>query len=220
MPDQTPAKWAPARAASSSWISPSPPSDGGEGWGEEVRFYWFPLSSVLSPLVPRGERMESLMQPWHILLQQRQRRFHHLFRGQAVMLVEVFGDVSRSAELAADAQRLHAMRDGGEGERVRNLRAHAADDLVVLDRDDAARGVFHGRADGVEVHPVDKGIVDDGGLDAFLRQLLSRLDGFVDQHAASDQRHVAGRLEHLRLAPLVLRVLDPGERIILAADEE
>src|SRR6266478_539453 len=51
------------RAASSSWISPSPPSDGGEGWGEEVRFYWFPLSSVLSPLVPRGERMESLMQP-------------------------------------------------------------------------------------------------------------------------------------------------------------
>jgi len=33
------------------------------GWGEEVRFYWFPLSSVLSPLVPRGERMESLMQP-------------------------------------------------------------------------------------------------------------------------------------------------------------
>src|SRR5256712_8334251 len=35
------------RAASSSWISPSPPADGGEGWGEEVRFYWFPLSSVL-----------------------------------------------------------------------------------------------------------------------------------------------------------------------------
>src|SRR6266852_1647495 len=31
--------------------------------GEEGRFYWFPLSSVLSPLVPRGERMESLMQP-------------------------------------------------------------------------------------------------------------------------------------------------------------
>src|SRR5713101_160568 len=52
------------RAASSSSISPSPPSDGGEGWGEEERFYWFPLSSVLSPLVPRGERMENLMQPW------------------------------------------------------------------------------------------------------------------------------------------------------------
>src|SRR5229473_6754472 len=51
------------RAASSPSISPSPPSDGGEGWGEEVRFYCFPLSSVLSPLVPRGERMESLMQP-------------------------------------------------------------------------------------------------------------------------------------------------------------
>src|SRR5712664_134130 len=53
-----------ASGASSSSISPSPPSDGGEGWGEEVRFYWFLLSSVLSPLVPRGERRESLMQPW------------------------------------------------------------------------------------------------------------------------------------------------------------
>ncbi len=51
------------RAASSSWISPSAPSGGGEGWGEELRFYWLPLSSVLSPLVPRGERMERLMQP-------------------------------------------------------------------------------------------------------------------------------------------------------------
>src|SRR6185436_15467875 len=37
---------------------------GGEGWGEEARFYWCPLSSFLSPLVPRGERMQSLMQPW------------------------------------------------------------------------------------------------------------------------------------------------------------
>src|SRR5258708_12837945 len=57
-----------ARAASSFSISPSPPSDGGEGRGEEVRFYWFPLSSVLSPLVPRGERMGSLMQPWVLAL--------------------------------------------------------------------------------------------------------------------------------------------------------
>src|SRR5258708_18061013 len=40
------------RAASSS---PSPPSDGGEGRGEEVRFYWFPLSSVLPPRSSRGE---------------------------------------------------------------------------------------------------------------------------------------------------------------------
>jgi hypothetical protein len=34
-----------------------------EGWGEEARSYWFPLSSVLSPLVPRRERRQSLMQP-------------------------------------------------------------------------------------------------------------------------------------------------------------
>src|SRR6266487_702709 len=32
--------------------TPSPPSDGGEGWGEEEP----PLSSVLSPLLRRGER--------------------------------------------------------------------------------------------------------------------------------------------------------------------
>src|SRR6266508_2648641 len=43
--------------------SPSLPSDGGEGWGEEARSYWFPRSSVLSPLVPRRERVMSLMQP-------------------------------------------------------------------------------------------------------------------------------------------------------------
>src|SRR5207245_5414494 len=52
------------RVASGSAISPSPPSDGGEGRGEEARFYWFPLSSVLSPLVPRGGWRESMMQPW------------------------------------------------------------------------------------------------------------------------------------------------------------
>src|SRR5206468_4207956 len=31
--------------------SPSPPSNGGEGWGEEERFVRLPLSSVLSPLL-------------------------------------------------------------------------------------------------------------------------------------------------------------------------
>ncbi len=43
-----------ARAASSSWISPSPPSAGGEGWGAEGRFYWFPLL-VLPTRSSRGE---------------------------------------------------------------------------------------------------------------------------------------------------------------------
>src|SRR5712692_3960221 len=47
------------RGDSSSSMSPSPPSDGGEGRG--ARSGWFPL---LSPLVPRGERRERLMQPW------------------------------------------------------------------------------------------------------------------------------------------------------------
>src|SRR5438046_10349203 len=36
--------------------TPSPPSDGGEGRGEEVRCVRMPLSSVLSPLLRRGER--------------------------------------------------------------------------------------------------------------------------------------------------------------------
>src|SRR5258708_31632163 len=35
--------------------SAASPWDGGEGWGEEVRFYWFPLSSVLPPRSSRGE---------------------------------------------------------------------------------------------------------------------------------------------------------------------
>ena len=47
----------PARDASSSWIAPSPPSDGGEG----VQLDWLP--SVRSPLFSRGVWMNPLMQP-------------------------------------------------------------------------------------------------------------------------------------------------------------
>ena len=37
--------------------TPSPPAEGGEGWGEEGRWVQgSPLSPALSPLVPRGER--------------------------------------------------------------------------------------------------------------------------------------------------------------------
>jgi hypothetical protein len=37
--------------------TPSPPSEGGEGWGEEGRpSHESPLSPALSPLVPRGAR--------------------------------------------------------------------------------------------------------------------------------------------------------------------
>jgi len=42
-------------------FSPSPPSDGGEGRGEEAHHeFKIPLSSILSPLVPRGERKKQL----------------------------------------------------------------------------------------------------------------------------------------------------------------
>jgi len=40
--------------------SPSPPSDGGEGRGEEACQFDLPLSPALSPLVPRGERVMPL----------------------------------------------------------------------------------------------------------------------------------------------------------------
>ena len=42
--------------------SPSPPSDGGEGRGEEARFHWAPLLGPLPTRSSRGEE-ESLMQP-------------------------------------------------------------------------------------------------------------------------------------------------------------
>src|SRR5438093_11800130 len=42
--------------AAGSEEAPSPPSDGGEGRGEEGRWVRMPRSSVLSPLLRRGER--------------------------------------------------------------------------------------------------------------------------------------------------------------------
>ncbi len=54
------------------------------------------------------------------------------------MLVELLGHIGGLAELARDAQRLHPVRDAGLRQRVRDLRAHAADDLVILDGDHAA----------------------------------------------------------------------------------
>src|SRR5437016_13818392 len=55
------ARTAPTRASDAGrrWRgeeTPSPPSDGGEGRGEEGRCVRLPLSSVLSPLLRRGER--------------------------------------------------------------------------------------------------------------------------------------------------------------------
>jgi len=53
----TTTEWAPVTAPAGSGRTPSPPSEGGEGWGEEGRrSQKTPLSPALSPLVPRGER--------------------------------------------------------------------------------------------------------------------------------------------------------------------
>ena len=59
------------------------------------------------------------------------------------MHVKLLGEVGRLAEFAVDAEGLAAVRDAGFGERVRNLRAHAADDLMIFDGDKASAG-FHG----------------------------------------------------------------------------
>src|SRR5438128_152084 len=50
----------PQPGAAGTEETPSPPSDGGEGRGEEGR--WMPLSSVLSPLLRRGERKKKRAQ--------------------------------------------------------------------------------------------------------------------------------------------------------------
>ena len=44
------------RGLGETGVAPSPPSDGGEGRGEEGHSVRLPLSSVLSPLLRRGER--------------------------------------------------------------------------------------------------------------------------------------------------------------------
>src|SRR5439155_22244975 len=46
----------PRRGKAATQDAPSPPSDGGEGRGEEERPITTPLSSILSPLLRRGER--------------------------------------------------------------------------------------------------------------------------------------------------------------------
>ena len=53
-----------ARGASSSGLSPSPPSDGGEGRGEEAPFYWRIEHPRLSRLPLSLLAISSLMHPW------------------------------------------------------------------------------------------------------------------------------------------------------------
>src|SRR5437899_10603652 len=102
------------------------------------------------------------------------------------MFVEVFGDVGGLAEFAMDAKGADAMGDSSLRESVRDLRAHPTNDLMVFNGDDTATG-FDGRADSVEIDPIDEGIVDDGRVDALGGQLFSSVDGFAEERAAPDQ---------------------------------
>ena len=90
--------------------------------------------------------------------------FDHFGRGQPVVLIEMLGDVRRLAELAANAKGLHSMRDAGEREGMGDLRAHSADDLMILDGDDAAGTALHRTADSLKINVIDKGVVDDCGV--------------------------------------------------------
>src|SRR5207249_5537064 len=90
-----------------SWDDPSEKTNRRQIVARRATFCWFMTCSVL------------------LLLDQVEGRLDHLRRCQPVLLVEVFGDVSRLAEFTAYTQRVHAMANARPRQRVRNLRAHA-----------------------------------------------------------------------------------------------
>ena len=89
-----------------------------------------------------------------------------------------------------------------------DLRAHAANDLVIFNRDKTTAR-FDCGSDGVEIDAVDEWIVDDGGVDALRDEFLSSFDGFAEQGAAADQDNVVAALQNLRFAPFVGGVFRP-----------
>ena len=89
-----------------------------------------------------------------------------------------------------------------------DLRAHAANDLVIFNRDEATAD-FDGGADGVEINAIDERIVDDSGVDALRDEFLSSFDGFTKERAAADQDDVISTLQNLRFAPFVGGVFRP-----------
>jgi len=73
------------------------------------------------------------------------------------------------------------VRDARLRQRVRNLRAHAADDLMVFQGHDAAGTGLDRRADRIEINAIDERIVDHGGLDVLLGKFFPGFDGFANQ---------------------------------------
>src|SRR5688572_30871953 len=103
---------------------------------------------------------------------------------------------------------------------MRNLRAHAADDLVIFNRHDTALRLFDSFADGREVDVIDKGVVDDRRLSSFFRELFAGFNRFAEQWTGSNQNNIGTLRKNLRFAPLVFGAFHPAQWIILAADEE
>src|SRR2546430_8073301 len=112
---------------------------------------------------------------WHsfsrLLSDHFQRCFDHLLCGQPMMLVEIFGDVCRLTEFAANPKRAHFVSDPRQRKRMRNLRAHTVDDLMILDCNDAPGASLHRPANGFEIDAINEWIVDDRGGHALVVEL-------------------------------------------------
>src|SRR5438270_3976331 len=126
-----------------------------------------------------------------------------------MMLVEIFGDVCRLTEFASNPKRAHFVSDPRQRKRMRNLRAHTVDDLMILDCNDAPETGLHRSADCFEIDPIDEWIIDHGGGHALLVELLARFDCFDEERTTTNQHDVAAALEHLRPAPFIFGVLGP-----------
>ena len=144
----------------------------------------------------------------------------HGVGGESVGFVEVFGEIGGLAELAFHAEGFDLVGDAFAGKGVGNLCAHAADNLVIFDRDEASTGGFDRGADRLEVDVIDKGIVDDGGFDALLAEFPAGFDRFGEKRSATNQDDLAALLKDLGFAPRVFRAFDPMDWVILSADKE
>src|SRR4051812_44268428 len=149
-----------------------------------------------------------------------ERSLNHLLSSQAVVLVKLFSNIGGLAEFTVNAQGPHPMSNPGLRESVRNLRAHATNHLVIFNRNHAAEAALDSRSYRFDIDPIDERVVDHGCRHALLAQFFSSLERLNQKRTAADQEDISASLQNLGFAPLVCRVLDPGDRIIFPSDEE
>src|ERR1051325_2813943 len=102
------------------------------------------------------------------------------------------------------------MRDAGVGKRVRNLRAHAANNLVIFDGHNATLRLFDGSADCGDIDVIDEWIIDDRRLLSFFGELLAGFNRSEEKWTGGDQHNVRTLREDLRFAPFVFGAFDPA----------